>query len=95
MAEAITPALKGVLVLGGYKSGNLRKLFMAFAVNIKTIGLIQKFYQFGHPNMACVPLIDKMHPWLSEGAFLTITHTQKTIGCICLGFMVFYGKTQR
>ena len=33
--------------------------------------------------------------WAFEGAFLTITHTQKTIGCICLGFMVFYGKTQR
>lgn len=65
------------------------------------------FLQFGKPrlgffvtagnidSMACVPQIDTMHPWLSEGAFLTITHTQKTIGCICFGFMVFYGKAQR
>lgn len=46
-------------------------------------------------NMACVPQIDTMHPLSVEGSNLTITHTQKTIGCICLGFMVFYGKTQR
>lgn len=45
--------------------------------------------------LACVPQIDTMHPLSVEGAFLTITPTRKTIGCICLGFMVFYGKTQR
>ena len=32
--------------------------------------------------MACVPQIDTMHPLSVEGAFLTITPTQKTIGCI-------------
>ena len=46
-------------------------------------------------SLACVPQIDTMHPLSVEGAFLTITPTRKTIGCICLGFMVFYGKTQR
>lgn len=46
-------------------------------------------------SLACVPQIDTMHPLSVEGSNLTITHTQKTIGCICLGFMVFYGKTQR
>ena len=42
-----------------------------------------------------VPQFDTMHPLSVEGSNLTITPTQKTIGCICLGFMVFYGKTQR
>ena len=47
MDGAITLALKVVLVLGGYQSGNLRKSFMAFAVNVKTIASIQKLYQSG------------------------------------------------
>ena len=46
-------------------------------------------------RVACVPQFDTMHPLSVEGSNLTITPTQKTIGCICLGFMVFYGKTQR
>lgn len=33
-------------------------------------------------TLACVPQIDTMHPWRSEGAFLTIAPTQKAIGCI-------------
>lgn len=46
-------------------------------------------------SLACVPQFDTMHPLSVEGSNLTITPTQKTIGCICLGFMVFYGKIQR